>query len=211
MAEPLTTIHLVRHGEVHNPAGVLYERLPGFHLSDNGQAMAQVVADHLATRHAGQIDALVASPLERAQETAAPIAQALGLEVRTDPRVIEAQNSFAGQKVDLPNLLKPRAAVRLANPWRPSWGEPFKQIAARMHAAMADLRAEFPGGQVVVVSHQSPIWRAVRQALGEKLWKLARSRDCSLASVTSLTYDADQLASFAYAEPAAHLLPAHLR
>jgi broad specificity phosphatase PhoE len=211
MVEPRTTIHLVRHGEVDNPRHVLYERLPGFHLSDRGQAMARRVADHFAGRGAGQVDALVASPLERAQETARPLAEALGMEARTDGRVIESGSVFAGQRIDLGNMLKPSAVRRFYNPLRPSWGEPFEAIADRMHAALADLRAEFPGGEVVVVSHQSPIWRARLRAEGRPVWPLPRGRACSLASVTTLVYEGDQLSAVCYCEPAADLLPDHLR
>jgi broad specificity phosphatase PhoE len=211
MSEARTTIHLVRHGEVHNPEKVLYERLPGYHLSETGRAMARRVADHFANRAAGRVDALVASPLERAQETAAPLAEALDLEIRTDPRVIESQNQFAGKRTDLPNLIKPTAIWRLANPMRPSWGEPYEAIADRMHAALADLREEFPGGEVVVVSHQSPVWRARLRAEGRPIWPMPRGRACSLASVTSLVYEGDQLSAVGYCEPAADLLPEHLR
>ncbi|MDR1118019.1 MAG: histidine phosphatase family protein [Bifidobacteriaceae bacterium] len=210
MAEPRTTIHLVRHGEVHNPDHILYERLPGYHLSERGQAMARRVGEHFESRR-GRVDTLVASPLERAQETAAPIAEALGLEIRTDPRVIEAGNSLAGRRITLPNLLKPSAARRLYNPLRPSWGEPFEAIAERMHAAIGDLREEVGGGTAVVVSHQSPVWRARLHAEGRPLWPMARGRACSLASVTTLVYEGDKLSAVCYCEPAADLLPPHLR
>lgn len=211
MAEPRTTIHLVRHGEVHNPEHVLYERLPGFHLSKNGHAMAQRVADHFARRVTGEVDVLVASPLERAQETAAPLAKALGLECRADPRLIEAGSSFAGQRIDLANMLKPSAVKRLYNPLRPSWGEAFEAIADRMHEVIGELRGEFPGGQAVVVSHQSPIWRARLRAEARPVWPLPRGRACSLASVTTLIYEGDALSAICYAEPAADLLPPNLR
>ncbi|MDR2453611.1 MAG: histidine phosphatase family protein [Bifidobacteriaceae bacterium] len=211
MSQARTTIHLVRHGEVHNPDKVLYERLPGYHLSETGRAMAQRVAEHLTRRAGGRIDALVASPLDRAQETAAPLAQAARLEIRTEPRVIESQNQFAGLRTNLPNLVKPTAVWRLRNPLRPSWGEPYEAIADRMHAAIADLRAEFPGGRVVVVSHQSPVWRARLRAEGRPIWPMPPRRACSLASVTSLVYEGDRLAAVGYCEPAADLLPAKLR
>ncbi|MDR2252966.1 MAG: histidine phosphatase family protein [Bifidobacteriaceae bacterium] len=211
MAAPRTTIHLVRHGEVENPDDVLYERLDGFHLSAVGQAMARRLADHFARRARGDVDLLLASPLERAQETAAPIAEALGLAIRTEPRVIEARSDFAGRRIDLPNLAKPSAARRLYNPLRPSWGEPFTEIAARMHAVIAELRDEIPGGQAIVVTHQSPAWRARLKAEGRPLWTLPRGRACSLASVTSLVYEGGQLGAVGYCEPAADLLPQRLR
>ena len=75
MAGQRTIVHLVRHGEVHNPAGLLYGRLPDYHLSDLGREMAQAVADDLRSR---DVVHLRCSPLERAQETMEPIAEALG-------------------------------------------------------------------------------------------------------------------------------------
>jgi broad specificity phosphatase PhoE len=80
-----TIVHLLRHGEVHNPSGILYGRRDGFHLSELGQQMAQRVADTIADR---DIVHLVSSPLERTRETIAPLAAARGLEVHADPRVI---------------------------------------------------------------------------------------------------------------------------
>ena len=82
-----TIVHLMRHGEVHNPEGVLYGRLPEFYLSDLGHQMAVKAADFLSKN---EIVHLVSSPLERAQQTAAPLATLLEAEVTIDPRVIEA-------------------------------------------------------------------------------------------------------------------------
>lgn len=91
-----TQVHVVRHGEVHNPTGILYGRLPGFHLSATGAAQAAAVADALADR---DIVAVIASPLQRAQETAAPIAARHDLAVETDPDLIESANFFEGRRV----------------------------------------------------------------------------------------------------------------
>src|SRR5581483_10780691 len=90
-----TIVHLLRHGEVHNPRGVLYGRLPDFHLSEDGVLMAKAAARWFAGR---DVTALFSSPLDRAQETAAPLAETLGLEVRLDERLIEAGNDFEGMK-----------------------------------------------------------------------------------------------------------------
>ncbi|MSW41835.1 MAG: histidine phosphatase family protein, partial [Actinobacteria bacterium] len=90
-----TTVHLLRHGEVHNPTGVLYGRLEDFHLSDLGRAMAERVGEYLSGR---DIAAVYASPLERAQETALPIAAAHSLDIRTNVDLIEAANVFEGQR-----------------------------------------------------------------------------------------------------------------
>ena len=88
-----TIVHLLRHGEVHNPEGVLYGRLDGFHLSDLGRAMAQRIGESLGDR---DIVHLRTSPLERAQETIAPLAAARGLTPVLDPRVIESANKLQG-------------------------------------------------------------------------------------------------------------------
>jgi broad specificity phosphatase PhoE len=210
MALPRTTVHLVRHGEVFNPGGVLYERLPDFHLSDLGQAMANRLGDYFAGRP-NSAQMIVASPLERAQETAAPIAEALGLPIGLDPRVIESASRFAGLRINAATLARPANARHLFNPLRPSWGEPYQQIAARMADALADVLAQAQGGEAVVVSHQSPIWRLRLHLTGHPLWPMPRGRSCSLASVTTLVYEAGQLRAIAYREPAADLLPAELR
>jgi broad specificity phosphatase PhoE len=200
-----TVVHLLRHGEVHNPTGVLYGRLPGFHLSERGQQMAQMVGDHLASR---DVACVVASSLDRAQETAAPIAAPHRLSITTDDRVIEAGNHFEGKTFGVGDgsLRQPRHWPRLINPFRPSWGEPYEQIAARMLAAIADAREAARGHEAVIVSHQLPVWTARRRLEGKRLWHDPRRRQCSLASLTSLTYVGDELASMDYCEPAASLL-----
>lgn len=90
----ITVVHLMRHGEVHNPDGVLYGRRSGYHLSELGRQMAERVAEHLQSR---DITYVVSSPLERAQETAAPVAKAHGLDVASDARLLEAGNVFEGK------------------------------------------------------------------------------------------------------------------
>ena len=201
-----TVVHLMRHGEVHNPDGVLYGQLDGFHLSELGREMAQTVADHLADH---DVTLVVASSLTRAQETAAPVARARGIHVTTDDRVIEAGNLFEGTKVGSMrplDFLHPRYWGRVANPFRPSWGEPYAVVAERMLAAIADARDAVRGHEAVIVSHQLPIW-TVRNALsGKRLWHDPRKRECRLASLTSLTYVDDELESIEYSEPAARLL-----
>ncbi|GAA1892015.1 histidine phosphatase family protein [Lapillicoccus jejuensis] len=201
-----TVVHLLRHGEVDNPRGVLYGRLPGYHLSELGARMAQVVADHLA---AHDVTVLLASPLERAQETAAPLAQALDLPVGSDPRLIEAGNWFEGKQfgVGAGSLARPGTWPRLVNPFKPSWGEPYEEIAERMLAAVADAREAARGHEAVLVSHQLPVWTARRRVERKHLWHDPRSRECTLASLTSLEYADDDLRSVTYSEPAAALLP----
>ena len=209
MPDATTVVHLLRHGEVHNPAGVLYGRLPGYRLSERGRAMADLVADHLAAEPRHDVRHLVASPLERARETAAPIAAAFGLEVPTDPRVIEAANHFEGRTVGRGDgaFTRPGNLRRLWNPMRPSWGEPYREQIVRMLAAVADARAAAAGHEAVIVSHQLPIW-ITRSALeGRRLVHDPRRRECSLASLTSLHYRGNTLETITYCEPAAALLP----
>jgi broad specificity phosphatase PhoE len=201
-----TIVHLMRHGEVHNPTGVLYGRLPDFHLSDLGREMAETVGFHLGDH---DITVVVASPLDRAQETAAPIASAHGLSIVTDTRVIEADNYFEGKTFGVGDgsLRYPKHWPKLVNPFKPSWGEPYREIADRMLAAIADARGLACHHEAVIVSHQLPVWTVRSQLEGRHLWHDPRSRECSLASLTSLTFVGDELESITYSEPAAALLP----
>ena len=200
-----TTVHLLRHGEVHNPTGVLYGRLEDFHLSDLGRAMAERVGERLSSR---DITAVYASPLERAQETALPIAAAHSLDIRTNADLIEAANVFEGQRVSVGDgvLRKPSTWRHLYNPFSPSWGEPYVDVAARMRAAIAVAREGARGHEAVCVSHQLPIWIARLDAEQRRFVHDPRKRQCSLASLTSLTFDDDRLVSITYSEPVADLV-----
>ncbi len=200
-----TCVHLMRHGEVDNPSGVLYGRLPGYHLSELGLEMAETVVRHLADHDVVRV---VASSLERAQETAAPIAAAHDVPVSIDDRVIEAGNHFEGQTFGVGDgaLSKPQHWPRLVNPFLPSWGEPYAQIADRMLHAISDARAQARGHEAVIVSHQLPVWTVRNRLEGKHLWHDPRRRECSLASLTSLEYLGDDLQSITYSEPAAALL-----
>ncbi len=204
----LTDVHLLRHGEVHNPDGVLYGRLPGYHLSERGRAMAQLVAEHLR-EHGHDVAEVTASPLERAQETAAAVAAAYGVPVGTDERLVEAENSFQGQPVHAGTgrLWRPAFWWRYRNPLRPSWGESYAAQHTRVLAAARDAAVRAEGREAVLVSHQLPIWSARRHAQGDRLWHDPRRRECTLASLTTLTFDGDRMVGVAYAEPAAALLP----
>ncbi|MGO4491628.1 histidine phosphatase family protein [Arthrobacter sp. 2YAF22_2] len=212
---PQATVHLLRHGEVHNPEGVLYGRLPEFHLSELGQEMARTLAEHFSERAAqgAKIVHLVASPLTRAQETAQPISQALNLDIVTEERIIEAANYFEGLHVSKAELLRPKHWPMLRNPLRPSWGEPYREQAARVTAAVQDARLRAielggDGAEAILVSHQLPIWAARLSAEGRPLWHDPRKRECTLTSVTSLVFDdAGTLLRVDYSEPASALLP----
>ncbi len=201
-----TTVHLLRHGEVYNPEKILYGRLPGYHLSDLGREMADLAAAALAPRDVVEV---WSSPLERAQETAAPISEALGLTPVIDDRIIEAENVFEGQRVSVGDgvLRQPRAWRHLYNPFRPSWGEPYVDVAARMRSAVSSARRRARGHEVVLVSHQLPVWISRLDAEGRRFAHDPRKRQCNLASLTSLTFEGDQLVSIVYTEPAAALYP----
>ncbi|WP_210944746.1 histidine phosphatase family protein [Streptomyces sp. MK37H] len=206
----ITVVHVMRHGEVHNPEGVLYGRLPGYHLSDLGRQMADRVAEHLADR---DITHVVASPLERAQETAAPIAKAHGLDVASDERLIEAANVFQGKTFGVGDgaLRKPVNWRHLTNPFRPSWGEPYVDQVVRMMAALGRARDAARGHEAVCVSHQLPIWIVRSFVERRRLWHDPRRRQCTLASLTSFTFRGDRIVSVGYSEPARDLVPPHLR
>jgi broad specificity phosphatase PhoE len=206
VSEAQTTVHLLRHGEVHNPARILYGRLPGYRLSDDGVAMAKRAADWFAEK---DVVHLVASPLERAQQTAQPLADAKRLDVHVDERIIEAGNAFEGLAVGVGDgvLRAPRHWWKLRNPFRPSWGEPYDEIAARMLAAVEAARDAARGHEAVLVSHQLPIWTLRLHLEGRRYVHDPRRRECSLASVTSVHYDGDRMDAVTYAEPAGSTPP----
>jgi broad specificity phosphatase PhoE len=199
-------VHLVRHGEVANPDHVLYGRMPGFHLSETGSLMAKAAADFLAGR---DVTVLRSSPLERALESAEPIAAEFGLPVVVDERLIEAANRFEGLRFGVGDgaLSQPRYWRYLCNPFRPSWGEPYAEIAARVLAAVLDAAEAARGHEAVCVSHQLPIWVTRCAVMGRRLWHDPRRRQCSLGSVTSLTLVGEQVTGVAYHEPSGHSLP----
>ena len=203
---PDTTVHLLRHGEVSNPEGVLYGRRDGYHLSDLGVRMAERVAEVIGER---DIVHVRSSPLERAQETGRPLAEARGLEIVTDERVIESTNVFEGERFGVGDgaLRKPSAWRHLWNPWRPSWGEPYKEIVARMMSAVHDARVEAAGHEAVVVSHQLPIWTTRLAAEKRSFLHDPRRRQCTLCSLTSLHFVGDRLTQVSYSEPAGDLIP----
>jgi broad specificity phosphatase PhoE len=190
---------------VHNPEGVLYGRIPGYHLSDLGHRMAESAAKHLAGH---PVTALFASPLQRAQESAAPWEKQFGLEITTDERLIEPTNKFEGQTFEFgPKIVtKPQSWPWVMNPFKPSWGEPFASVADRMLAVIEDAWQSVDDGEVVMVSHQMPIVMVQRYVTGRKLYHDPRKRRCSLSSITTLRREDDVFVEASYAEPAAELL-----
>ena len=202
-----TTVHLLRHGEVHNPEGVLYGRRDGFHLSELGKKMAVRIGETMADR---DIVHIRTSPLERAQETGAPLAGALGLTPTLDPRVIESANDFEGLSFAdgaMTIVKRPHLWRHLYNPLKPSWGEPYDEISSRMIAAIRDARDASRGREAVVVSHQLPIW-TTRLFLEKRSYlHHPKSRQCTLCSLTSIVFDDDRVSQVRYSEPAGDLIP----
>lgn len=202
-----TVVHLLRHGEVHNPAGVLYGRAPGYHLSERGEAMAERIAETFIDRGA-DVTHVVASPLLRAQQTATPLARAYDLGIHTDARVIEARNHFEGLALNSNprELLKPVHWPFMINPFRPSWGEPYRSQVRRMFAAIRQARSAAAGHEAVITAHQLPIWLTRLELEGRPKYHDPRKRECALASLTTLTFDGATLVDLTYSEPAADLL-----
>jgi broad specificity phosphatase PhoE len=200
-----TIVHVLRHGEVHNPDKVLYGRLPGFRLSELGEKMALAAADALNGR---DVTHLVSSPLERARQTAEPFAARFGLDITIDDRLIESANYFEGMRVSVGDgaLRDPRHWPKLYNPFTPSWGEPYRQIAARMYAALLAARDAAEGHEAICVSHQLPVWTLRRFVEGKKLWHDPRRRQCALASLTSFHFDGSRIVGVGYDDPAAELI-----
>lgn len=200
-------LHLVRHGEVFNPDMVLYGRIPGFRLSDRGHQMAEAAALELAGSDR-IVSMLFASPLERAQQSAAPIASALSLEIVTEDRIIEPTNFFEGKVNSGPDAAfkKPRYWGKFWNPFRPSWGEPYRQVANRVREAMNDAWESTRSGDIVMVSHQSPIWMAHLDVAGRSLFHNPATRRCELSSITSFERRGERWFEVDYRTPAHDLL-----
>jgi broad specificity phosphatase PhoE len=201
------TIHFVRHGEVYNPEKILYGLQPGWRLSDRGNEMAAVIGEWSTNLNLGAIHS---SPLQRAQETVAPILAKNNLPLTTDKNLIEATNIFEGKKFELGSgvLRHPSSWRYMYNPWKPSWGEPYEQLISRMLKGLFSARDAAGGKDAICVSHQLPIWILRSAVEGRRLLHDPRKRECTLASVTSFELDDEgMISSVSYSEPAKHLLP----
>ena len=199
---PADRIHLVRHGEVHNPEGVLYGRLPNFGLSDLGHRMALAAAEEIKAQ-GRRIAALYCSPLQRTRESARPFTKIFGLDPISDQRFIEPTNVFEGKVLSAGRLLlQPQRWIHFRNPNRPSWGEPYQQVVARMTEAVLEAANSVSHGDVVIVSHQLPIWMVHSSVTGRKLPHNPTQRRCSLSSITSFELVDGNLVEVDYREPA---------
>jgi len=195
-------IHLVRHGEVHNPEGVLYGRLPNFGLSEVGHRMALAAAEELKTE-GRRIVRLYCSPLQRTRESSRPFTKIFGLEPITDERFIEPTNVFEGKVLSPARLVvQPHRWLHFRNPNRPSWGEPYTDVVARMTEGILEAANSVASGDIVIVSHQLPIWMMHSAVTGRKLPHNPTQRRCTLSSITTLEIQDGKLVEVGYREPA---------
>lgn len=202
---PAKRIHLVRHGEVHNPSGVLYGRLPNFHLSETGHLMAKEAAEQLKAMGI-KVSAIYTSPLVRAQESAKPIEELFGVDAKTNELLIEPYNVFEGRKLSVKAIAtKPHWWWHFRNPAKPAWGESFKEIIARMHSAIIQASESVLDGDVVIVTHQLPIWVMHLSSNGKKLMHDPRKRRCALSSITTFEIQDGKLVEVGYLDPASNL------
>lgn len=190
------TVHLVRHGEVANPRGVIYGRLPGYNLSARGQSQAEAAAERLAGE---DVAAVWASPLERAQETAGAIALRHHLEIATDERLLESGSTFQGISRNVLGLLMdPRRWWSLRNPLRPSWGESFGDIRVRMLDVIGEALHGADGRAVVMVSHQTPVLVARLALAGRRVPPWLGRLPCETGSVTTMVLEGGRAVSASY-------------
>jgi broad specificity phosphatase PhoE len=202
---PAQRIHLVRHGEVYNPGGVLYGRLPNFHLSDTGKLMAKDAAEELKKMKA-DVRAIYVSPLLRTQESAKPIEELFKVDGKVDENLVEPWNVFEGRKLSVKAVaLRPHWWWHFRNPAKPAWGETFIDIIQRMNHAIVTARDSVESGDVVLVTHQLPIWIMHLHVAGERLMHDPRKRRCALSSITTFEFDQDGLVEVSYKDPASNL------
>ena len=147
------------------------------------------------------VSALIASPLQRARESAEPFTELFGIEPVIDERVIEPTNVFEGRRM-VRALLNPWNWRHLRRPALPSWGEPYNDVIARMNKAMTEAWGSVDGGDVVIVSHQLPIWVTHLAVAGLSTRHDPRERRCALSSVTSFEMADSKWTEVSYAEPA---------
>src|SRR2546423_5490203 len=182
-----TLVLLVRHGHTPTTGKLLPGRASGLHLSDDGRAQAKAVAERLAVLP--KVDAIYASPLERTRETAAPIAKARKLRVRSERGLLELDiGEWTGWELKRAAKTEEWKAVqRRPSGFRFPGGESFLEMQSRIVDALERIRAEHPGGTVVAVSHADPIKAAAADAVGTPL-DLFQRIVISPCSVTAILY-----------------------
>ncbi len=189
-APPSSTLFLlVRHGLTPTTGKILPGRAAGLHLAEAGYVQAQVAADRIAVLK--QVDAVYASPLERARETAAPIAKAHGLKVNVDKGLLECDfGQWTGAELKkLMKLPEWNTVLRAPSTFRFPGGESFTEMQGRMVTALDRLRAAHEGGVVVCVSHADTIKAAVAHAMGTHI-DLFQRIVISPCSITAIAYSA---------------------
>ena len=188
--DPTTVVLLVRHGVTPTTGKKLPGRLPGVHLSDEGRRQAEVAARRIAKLK--RVTAIYSSPLDRARETAAPIARERGLSVRIDRDLLEIDvGRWAGKSLgSLRRRSEWKTVQRYPSGFRFPGGESFAEMQGRITAAVARLVARHPGGTLVLVSHGDPIKAVVAHALGVHL-DLFQRISIGTASITAVVYRRD--------------------
>lgn len=180
-----TRVLFVRHGRTPTTGDVLPGRAPGLHLADEGRSQAEAAAERIAALDG--VAAVYASPLERTRETAAPIARALGLRVRTHKGLLEADfGEWTGAALkDLRKRKEWKAVQSHPSGFRFPGGESFAEMQVRIVGTVRRLCGEHPGATLVVVSHADPIKAALNDALGAHLDQIQRIvvSPCSISAV----------------------------
>ena len=193
-------MHLIRHGEVENPKGVVYGRLPGFNLSERGERQAKQSAQRLQD---ADLVAVWSSPLERAQQTARMIAEPHDLEVVTDDRLLESETTLEGLTRDAFHFFRsPKHWWHFRNPMTPSWGESFASIRARMLEAVKEAASKAEGREIALVSHQTPVLVARLTLTRRRTPPWMGLTPCATGSITSLVFDDEgRVVSASYFSP----------
>jgi probable phosphoglycerate mutase len=184
---PPTLVLLVRHGQTPTTGKHLPGRAPGLHLSEEGQRQAELAAKRIA--ELPHVDAVYSSPLERARETAAPIAAARGLKVQIDKGLLECDFGqwTGGELKELMKKPEWTTVQRYPSGFRFPDGESFSEMQTRMGVCLERLRSRHPGGVLVAVSHADTIKAAVTQAMGAHLDLFQRTA-ISTCSITAIAY-----------------------
>lgn len=190
-----TTLHLVRHGEVENPKGVIYGRLPGYNLSERGQKQTEQAAERLKD---ADLALVWSSPLERAQETAQVIAAPHVIDVVLDDRLLESETTLEGLSRDVLHFFRsPKQWWHFRNPLKPSWGESFGNIRARMLDAIKEASNEAGDREIALVSHQTPVLVARLTLTRKRMPPWLGLTPCGTGSVTTLELEEDGTVSSA--------------